>query len=54
LKNKDDLVGGGVDRKLTDSNKPHCFMALQPPFRNNWYKQYKLAAGDENHKRETG
>jgi hypothetical protein len=40
---------GGGDRKLTYSTKPHCFMALQPPFRNNWYKQYKRATGDENH-----
>jgi hypothetical protein len=39
---------GGGDRKLAYSNKPHCFMALQPPFRNNWYKRYKLAAGDGN------
>ena len=43
------MVGrGGGDRKLSYSNKPHCFMALQPPFRDNWYKRYKLAAGDGN------
>jgi hypothetical protein len=27
----------GGDRKLAYSNKPHCFMALQPPFQNNRY-----------------